>query len=96
MVAGCAEFAMACVKAGDKLSPQGKENRWVLSVDSADTVAETRQAALSSDFTLQVGDLTNEDGVASFVVQDADANWWEVTSLPDTYYQAFFEVGDVA
>lgn len=95
MVAGCAEFAMACVKAGDKLSPQGMENRWVLSVDSAETVAEIHNAAVSSEFTRQVGEITKNDGFTSFIVQDGDSNWWEVTDFPDTVYQSYFERGDI-
>ena len=96
MVAGSAEFAMACVNAGNRLSPQGDENRWVLSVANAETVNAIREAALASNFTQHVGDLSEKDGISSFIVQDADSNWWEVTNLPATYYQSFFEKGDVA
>ena len=55
----------------------------------------SHEKALESSFPRQVGELTSEGGVTRFLVQDGDSNWWEVTSLPATYYQSFFDRGDV-
>lgn len=96
LVAGCASFGMAAVKAGDKLSPQGNENRWVLSVGDKQDVAQIHADAKAGGYAAHVGDITEEDGVARFLLQDGDTNWWEVTSLPYNHYQALFERGDVA
>lgn len=96
LVAGCIDFGIVSINAGDRLSPQGSENRWVVAVGSDDAVEDVRRRALESDFTREVGDLVREDGVTHFRMQDADSNWWDVTSLSDTHYQAYFEKGDVA
>lgn len=96
LVAGCIDFGIVNINAGDKLSPQGPENRWVIAAGDEAAVEEIHRKALESDFTREVGDIVREDDVTRFRVQDGDSNWWDVTSLSDMHYQEFFEKGDIA
>ena len=96
LIGGCGDTCVVSVKAGDKLSPQGDENRWVIAAGSEQAVADIHRDAAASDYVKELGDITTKDGVSRFVLQDGDSNWWEVTSLPEDYYQQFFERGDIA
>jgi hypothetical protein len=96
LIAGASEFGVACVKAGDRLTPHGDQIRWIISVGGAAAVAEVHRDVMSSGFASQVGEITTEEGVTSFLAQDHDSNWWQVTNLADHHYHALFERGDVA
>lgn len=96
LIAGSSEFGVACVKAGERLTPHGDQIRWIISVGGADAVAEVHRDVVSSGFASQVGDIATDEGVTSFLVRDHDSNWWQVTDLSDHHYHAFFERGDVA
>ena len=94
LVSGCIDFGVVSINARDKLSPQGAENRWVLSIGDEEAVEQAHRKALESAFTHEVGDLVRENGITRFTVQDGDFNWWDVTNLPDDYYTSIFEKGD--
>ena len=96
LVAGCFEFGIVNLGSGDRLDPQGAQNRWVLSVGDADAVAEAHRKANESDFPLSVSDISEDDGVSRFRLQDGDSNWWEVTNLSPTHYDHYFKKGDTA
>lgn len=96
LVAGCVDFGIVSLNARDKLTPQGSQNRWIVSVGDAAAVADAHARALASDFADEVSDITEEDGIASFRIHDNDSNWWDVTNLSANHYDAMFEKGDVA
>tara|TARA_R110002110_G_scaffold172197_1_gene374887 strand:+ start:653 stop:1099 length:447 start_codon:yes stop_codon:yes gene_type:complete len=79
-------WMIACVIAGKGLHRQGPENRWLLDMDTADSVGEARAEALTyqDHFGIRtVTDLTpTDDGGISFMIEDIDSNWWEVLHRP--------------
>ncbi|WP_084396578.1 VOC family protein [Henriciella aquimarina] len=95
LVSGCGDVGVVCAGLGDKVHPQGEENRWVVAVGSEEAVVDIRKKAAESGFTLHLGELSTSDGITRFIMQDADSNWWEVASFGEDYYQALFERGDV-
>jgi catechol 2,3-dioxygenase-like lactoylglutathione lyase family enzyme len=58
-------------------------NRFTLKLASPSAV-ESAHATLSGDAkahgVTHVGELTREDGEATFLISDLDRNWWEITS----------------
>lgn len=96
LIVGSCEFGIACVRAGNKLPTQGRENHWVITVPDTVTVAEMHADLESSDFVRELEPLLTENGVASFMVQNDDSIWWRVTNLTEAHYHALFEKGDVA
>jgi hypothetical protein len=96
LIAGSCEFGVACVKAGDRLAAHGDQIRWIISVGDAEAIDQVHRAAAASGFTKEVGDITTQDGVASFLLKDEDSNWWQVTNLSGDHYHRLFERGDVA
>jgi catechol 2,3-dioxygenase-like lactoylglutathione lyase family enzyme len=90
-VAGPIDFGVVCLVVGDKLTPQGSENRWVISIGDEQAVVDAHRKAVESSFPEHVGDITRDDGIARFILQDGDSNWWEVTSLPADYYSRYFD-----
>jgi len=92
LVAGCVDFGIVNVnKHRDKISPQGYENRWILSVGDEQAVADIHRKAVESSFCASVGNITRDGGIVRFVIQDGDSNWWDVTSLPADHYNRYFD-----
>lgn len=91
--------AIACVFAGKAVHAQGRENAWVLLVDSAEDVrakhARAEEAKSRGDLTI-VEEIATAGDVQSFGARDFDGNWWEVRYQPRDYFQALFARGDVA
>lgn len=97
MLAGQGEFGVFAIGL-PRVRPQPQENRWILSVDTLAQVREAaaRAEAAKTEFELMhVGDLVKTDGDLSVTIQDADGNWWEVSSIAPAYYQQLFAAGDV-
>ena len=90
-------FYLACVETGDQTGEQGLENRWELSVRSDEEVVAAHQQAEQNRERWQiraVTPLSEQDGFKWFAVQDADANWWGISSRgPEWFDQAFASVG---
>lgn len=96
LVAGSGAVTVVCVQVGSAGHPQGDENRWIVLVDDDEAVADAYARASKSDGVAEVRDIeTADDGSSSFVVRDADSNWWEISSRSRDYYQDIFERGDV-
>jgi catechol 2,3-dioxygenase-like lactoylglutathione lyase family enzyme len=98
LIAGQGDVAVVCVGSGDALHEQASMNRWeVLMGDAAAVTRAYRRATeKAGDLRmLAVGNLSEQNGVQRFLLQDGDSNWWEVSNLPRDYYQAIFKLGDV-
>jgi catechol 2,3-dioxygenase-like lactoylglutathione lyase family enzyme len=97
LIAGRSGFGIVAVEAGNTAHPQGSENRWVVhGGDPAAVDASQRRATEARDeLGLQsVSALTHTGSIAAFSLQDADGNWWEITSRSPGYYQSLFAKGD--
>lgn len=95
LIGGRGDTMIVGVKAGDKLNPQGDENRWLLAVDTITNVKTIHDRARRSDFVLHLGEITDNGGITTCLLQDRDSNWWEVSSRSDLDYQNYFERGDL-
>jgi len=97
--AGRDSTGIACVFAGKAVHAQGRENAWVLLVDSAEEVrakhARAEEAKSRGDLTI-VEAIETAEPVESFTARDFDGNWWEVRYQPRDYFQTLFARGDVA
>ncbi len=93
------EWMIVCVDAGDQLRPQPLHNRWVLKVDGPDTVKAAHAHAFAHKDHYKIREVLpvseSEDDRTFFSLRDKDGNWWEITSLPDDYFDRLFERGDV-
>lgn len=83
------------VKAANRTNEQGAENRWLICVGSDKRVEELHLRAQSRGHILDLGEISSQDGVTSFRVQDGDGNWWEVSSRSESHFQKYFEQGDI-
>lgn len=87
-------WSIVCVHVDGEPKDQGIENRFKISVASADEVKRAREAALAQRETYgirQVRDLDEKDGSSSFLLQDLNNGWWEITELAQTNYDELFE-----
>jgi catechol 2,3-dioxygenase-like lactoylglutathione lyase family enzyme len=97
LIAGRSGFGVVAVEAGSTAHPQGRENRWVIHVaDPEEVLAGHRRASDARDeLGIQsVSPVAEAAGEASYSLQDADGNWWEITSRSPHYYQSLFAKGD--
>ena len=95
LVAGGGNVAVVCVQAGSTVHPQGEENRWIVLVDSDSSVADVHAVADKSEGIAILRPIETNDGISSFIMQDIDGNWWEITNRSVGHYQDIFEHGDV-
>jgi catechol 2,3-dioxygenase-like lactoylglutathione lyase family enzyme len=75
------DWFIACVGAGDGVSPQPYANRWGLEVGSEEDVDAARDAALAQGADYEIGEITaiKDDGdTRAFALCDLDGNWWEI------------------
>ncbi|MBJ2260103.1 hypothetical protein B7H20_27695 [Pseudomonas aeruginosa] len=90
-------FYLACVETGEQTGEQGLENRWELSVASDEEVVAAHQEAERQRERWDIRAITPvsvQDGFKWFAVQDADGNWWGVTSRgTDWFDKAFASAG---
>ena len=99
LLAGAGEVSVVCVEIATGIHEQGAENRWAVQVGDATQVAATHQRIVTyaSEWgLLVVEDPIESNGQISFMVRDADSNWWEVSNRPGDYYQKIFEGGEAA
>jgi catechol 2,3-dioxygenase-like lactoylglutathione lyase family enzyme len=92
-------WSLVCVAIGDQPKPQGVENRFCLRVDTAAEVDAARVGALAArddHHIREIGPIDEHDGVRSFVLNDRDGNWWEISNVTGAYYDEVFLRGDVA
>lgn len=90
-------FYLACVETGEQTGEQGIENRWEVSVQSDSEVSNAHQAAEQQRDQWAIRSITplsEQDGYKWFALQDADGNWWGISSRgPDWFDRAFATVG---
>lgn len=97
MLAGRGSFSVFAVGL-PRLREQGRQNRWIVVVDSIDEVATIRDRAIGSQEDLgikEIGRIEDIDGRPACVIQDGDGNWWEVACQTPDFYRELFERGDV-
>ncbi|MDX3895546.1 VOC family protein [Pusillimonas sp.] len=87
-------FAIACVMAGEQARAQTRDNRWELSLDSAEDVAAAHAAAIANKDgwgIRHVDPLTEQDGYPWFCLQDVDGNWWGLSNRGLDWLETAFE-----
>jgi catechol 2,3-dioxygenase-like lactoylglutathione lyase family enzyme len=92
-------WSLVCVAIGEEPKAQGVENRFCLRVDTAAEVDAARDAAVRAQGEHRIrtiGPLTESDGIRSFVLNDLDGNWWEISNTDAAHYDDVFLRGDVA
>ena len=93
-------WSVVCVNIQDgECKEQPTENRFVLSVATADEVDAAHAAALAGkdDFGIkQVLDVETANGLRSFKVLDLNNTWWEISNVSQAHYDDIFARGDYA
>lgn len=86
-----------CVEGGET-KDQPTDNRFKLVVDDAAEVRRAHDAAMArkGDYGVRAVTALSDGDDPSFLVQDLDHNWWEITARGQAYYDALFEKGDIA
>jgi len=92
-------WSLVCVGIGVETKPQTADNRFCLSVESAEEVTaahETAVRAKDEHRIREIGAIEDRDGVRSFILCDRDCNWWEISNVSSDRYDEAFLRGDVA
>jgi catechol 2,3-dioxygenase-like lactoylglutathione lyase family enzyme len=92
-------WTVVCVHVDGEPKEQGPENRFELALASASDVKAAHAAALAqkSAFDMKkVTDLSERNGIVSFMIQDLDNAWWEISNVTLKHYDDLFEKGDIA
>lgn len=90
-------FYVVGVEAGDQVHQQSPNNRWELTVASADEVRAAHDAAIaeaakwSIQFVSPIGEL---DGHPWFYLKDLNGNHWGISTRGDDWVEAAFARGD--
>jgi catechol 2,3-dioxygenase-like lactoylglutathione lyase family enzyme len=98
MLAGRGSFGVFCIGL-PRLKPQQEVNRWIISVSDAaavQAVASRAQAEKEALAIREVRAVRNEANETAVTLQDADGNWWEVTTRQPQYYRDLFVAGDIS
>jgi catechol 2,3-dioxygenase-like lactoylglutathione lyase family enzyme len=99
LIAGRSGFGIVAVEAGTTAHPQGRENRWLVHAGDSAAVRAAHHRASDASKELGIQSIAPiaeaEADVVAFALQDADGNWWEITSRSPSHYQALFAKGDV-
>jgi catechol 2,3-dioxygenase-like lactoylglutathione lyase family enzyme len=96
LLAGRGGVGIVCVEAPSVAHPRGEENRWVILVVTPKAVEKVHRTAGDSGMLMELREISHEGNTAHFIMQDRDANWWEISSLSPSHYQSIFERGDLA
>ena len=98
--AGAGDFAFVGVQAAARNATQTPQNRWVVLVETEEEFLSMHRAADESRDKYGIKDLTapapGVRGHPSFLIRNADDNWFEVSTLPRAELVEMFERGDVA
>ncbi len=92
-------WTVVCVHVDGEPKEQGPENRFELALGSAEEVEDAHQAALDkqTEFGIKVVQpVTETNGIKSFLIQDLDNAWWEISNVTLKHYDQIFEKGDIA
>lgn len=93
---------VACVKAGNSVHPQGPENAWILNFATPEEIDHAHDGARRFKDLFGIREILpierQADGSRSFLLQDLDANWWQLRYEPGEvgrWADAAFARGDV-
>jgi catechol 2,3-dioxygenase-like lactoylglutathione lyase family enzyme len=93
-------WSVVCVNIQDgECKEQPTENRFVLSVATADEVDAAHAAALAGkdDYGIkQVLCVESANGLRSFKLLDLNNTWWEISNISQAHYDDIFARGDYA
>lgn len=90
-------WSVVCVCVEGEQKDQGPENRFRLAVDSDAEVEKAHKAALAhrDEYAIKkVTDVTSDDGVKAFMLQDLNHVWWEIAHVGLDHYDRLFAAGD--
>ena len=92
---GGGDFTFVGVQVGEHVADQSADNRWVVLLDGEDKLEERHRRALALKDQLGIRSVTepvrNGDGSLSFMVENGDSNWFELsTRSRRTYADVFF------
>ncbi len=91
-------WSVVCVCVEDsEAKAQGPQNRFKLSVGSAAEVDAAHTAALAqkSAYGIRtVEPIRERAGIRSFMLQDLNLHWWEITTASQRHYDEIFAKGD--
>ena len=98
--AGAGDFAVVGVQAAARNATQTPQNRWVILVENEEELTSMHRAAEDGREKYAIKGVTEPalgtQGYQSFLIRNADDNWFEVSTLPRAELVAIFERGDVA
>ena len=92
-------WTVVCVHVDGEPKDQGRENRFALSVASAGDVAAAHEAAerLRETYGIrQIDPIKQNSTGSSFLLQDLNMCWWEISEEKEADYDAIFSKGDIA
>ena len=92
-------WSVVCVCVEGEQKDQGPENRFKLSVATAQEVDTAHKAAHDhqADYAIKkITDITSNGGIRSFMLQDMNHVWWEIAHVDLAYYDKMFAQGDKA
>ena len=87
-----------CVDGGEA-KDQSQDNLFKVAVPSAADVDSAHAAAIrfKDDYGIRaVDDITDNDGLRAFRLQDLNRTWWEIVNVTQAHYDAIFDRGDYA
>lgn len=91
-------WTVVCVRVdGGDFKDQPTDNRFKLAVDDPADVDRAHAAALAvgSHYGIRnVGDVTDNNGVRSVLIQDLNFTWWEITTGGQSHYDALFAAAE--
>ena len=97
--AGAGDFAFVGVQAAARNAAQTPENRWIVLVDGKEQLFAMHRKAIDDQAIHGILEVTQpspgEFGHLSFLIRNADENWFEVSTLPRSEIVSLFERGDV-
>jgi hypothetical protein len=90
-------WSVVCVGVDGDPKEQSLENRFKLAVETPQEVDAAHAAARARKDEFQIRDIrdvADNDGKRSFVLQDLNFCWWEITNSSLADYDALFAAGD--
>ena len=92
-------WTVVCVHVEGEPKDQGPENRFEIALGSAAEVDAAYQSALAQQAEFEMKTIqkpTERNGIKSFLLQDQDSCWWEISNVSLADFDRIFEKGDVA
>lgn len=93
LIAGRSEFVAVSIAAGSTFAEQSSEYRWLVLLPDGEELKSCylkAEAALAEGQLKQLKAIEPSRGAESFVAQDLDGNWWEISNLSPQHFQSMF------